>query len=267
MKNASPDLPIVMTVASWTTNVVYPDAAGSGMIHLALGSAAVNRSLSTDHLIRFTPGVEQESPVLASYLKRFNRIAVVGGENDYSSEYGKALESLLGEKIVLESRYDQNDVSASLNINAILDSDPDVVVLLSVSEGGTVAELLRNGGITARLAGTRVIERNSLTETEAAEGLVFTTPELNRSHPFFARYREIYGEDATFYGAEGFDALTTLSAAVSACGSDNDCMYSWYQNLSYDGALGSVAFDQRGTASYPIGFNIVNDGKFEEYRF
>lgn len=266
MQNRTPDLPVVVTVASWTSNIVYPDAARLGMIQVALGSAAVNRSLQADYLVKFTPGVVQESPVLASYLERFDRIAVVRGVNDYSSEFSKALVSLLKEKIVLESRYDQNNISATLNITDILLSDPDVVVLLSVSEGGEVAELLRNGGISAPFVGTRVIGRNTLTEIKAADGLIFTTPELNSSHPFFTRYREKYGENATFYGAEGYDALITLNSAISECGDDRECMYTWYQNQSYDGALGSVSFDDRGIATYPIGFMIVSGEKFEEYR-
>lgn len=266
MKNSTPDLPVVVTVASWTSNVVYPDAADSGIIQIALGSAAVNRTRSSDHLIRFTPGVSQESPVLASYLKQFNRIAVIGGDNDYSREYFAALDTLLPGKIVLNSRYDQNHVESTLNISAITQADPDVLLLLSVSEGGNVVDLLRTAGITAPLVGTRTIERNSLAETTAAEGLIFTTPALNSSHPFFTRYREKYGTNATFYGAEAYDAFTTLYSSVAACGNAPECIYSWYDNRSYNGTLGSVNFKEPGIATYPIGFKIVHDGTFEDYQ-
>ncbi|PKL59774.1 MAG: hypothetical protein CVV33_06105 [Methanomicrobiales archaeon HGW-Methanomicrobiales-4] len=116
------------------------------------------------------------------------------------------------------------------------------------------------------MVATRVIERNSLKETKAAEGLIFTTPLLNQSHPFFTRFREKYNENATFYGAEGFDAMKTLYSAVSVCGNSPDCIYSRYQNRSFDGALGSVRFDEKGIATYPIGFKIVRDGTFEDYQ-
>ncbi len=265
MKNITPDLPIVVTVASWTSNVVYPDAADTGIIQVALGSAAVNRSRDMDHLIWFTPGVAQESPILASYLDQFDRIAVIGGDNDYSNQYFSALEQLLPGKFVLKSRYDQNAVESTLNISDIMQADPDVLVLLSVSEGANVVDLLRNGGITTPLVATRVIERNSLIQTKAAEGLIFTTPALNRSHPFFSRYHEKYGVNSTFYGAEGFDALTSLYTAAAECGNSPDCIYSWYQNRSYNGTLGSVTFDRNGVATYPISFMIVRNGTFENY--
>lgn len=265
MVSTTPDLPIVITVASWTTNVVYPDAADAGIVQLALGSAVVNRSHPADHLLRFTPGVEQESPILASYLGKFNRIALIGGDNDYTNGYFTALDSLLPGKILLKSYYDPDIIESTLNITGIGRSDPDVIVLLSVSEAGRVAELIRKEGINVPLVGTRVLARNSLAETEAAEGLIFTTPVLNESHPFFQKYFDEYGEDATFYGAEGFDAMTTLYSAVSECQGAPDCVASWYKNRTFEGALGLVRFDESGVASYPIGLKIVHDGRFERY--
>ena len=266
MKETMPELPAVVTVASWTTNVVYPDASDMGIVQVALGSAAINRNFSSDRLVRFTPGVAQESPALASYLNRFDRIAVIGGDNDYSRGYFSAFTTLLPGKVILKSMYDQDNVETTLNYSEILESNPDVIVLLSVSEGGEVIRLLREHDITAPFVGTRVIERNSLTETDSAEGLIFTSPALNTSHPFFNQYFEKYGENSTFYGAEGYDAMSMLSSAASECGSSSKCLYSWFKNRTYHGALGNVVFDDQGVASYPITMKIVRDGRFEEYR-
>ncbi len=265
MISDNPNLPLVVTVASWTTNVVYPGAAKSGIVQLALGSAVVNRSRSSDHLIRFTPGVEQESPLLAAYLNRFNRIAIIGGDNDYSRGYISALESLIPGKIIETQLYNPDNLDSTLNISIIKKNNPDVILLLSVSEGGKVIEIIRNAGINTALVGTRVIERNSLLESKETEGLIFTTPALNRSHPFFKRYFYKYRENATFYGAEGFDAMTTLYAAAAECGVSQYCISGWYKNRSFDGALGSVRFDDKGVAFYPITMKIIRNGRFENY--
>jgi ABC-type branched-subunit amino acid transport system substrate-binding protein len=264
MRNMTPSLPIVVTVSSWNTNIVYPDAADRGIIQIALGSAAVNRSHPADRLVRFTPGVDQESPVLAAYLSRFNRIALIGGENDYTNGYFSALGTLLPGNICLEKYYNSNAIESTLNITAIIRSEPDVIVLLSFSEGAKIEELLRDGGITVSLVGTRGIESNVLTRTPAAEGLIFTTPALNESHPFFTRYVHEYGENATFYGAEGFDGMASLYNAVSICHSSSDCIYSRYQNETYHGALGTVTFDEKGVAFYPIKLKMVHNGSYVE---
>lgn len=263
LTDAVPDLPVVITVASWTTNVVYPDASKSGTIQIALGSAMVNRSTSSDRLIRFTPGVEQESPVLASCLKQFNKIMLIGGNNDYTNGYDAAFKKLLPEKTLFLRYYNPDDLESTLNTSEIQQTNPDVLVLLSFSEGAKVVKLIRNAGIRSPLMGTRGIESSALAETKEAEGIIFTTPALNRSHPFFSRYEEKYGTNATFFGAEGFDAMNSLNSAEAECGNSQDCIYSWYQNREFNGTLGSVRFDERGVATYPITFNVLRDGKFE----
>jgi ABC-type branched-subunit amino acid transport system substrate-binding protein len=100
MKTEYPNLSIIITIASWTTNAIYPEAAKDGILHIALGSAVVSQNNDSDRLVRFTPGVEQESPVLAKFLKQYDRVLILGSDNDYSNGYIKALESLIPEKIV-----------------------------------------------------------------------------------------------------------------------------------------------------------------------
>lgn len=265
LKSEYPDLSIVVTVASWTTNVVYPDAADDGKVQIALGSAVVNKSRLNDRLVRFTPGVEQESPILAEYLSQYDRVAILGGENDYARGYISALNSLIPEKIVDIVQYDPDTLPGSLDLTPVRDNNPDIILLLSMSEAESVAEMIRNCGISAPLVGTRVIERNTLLETPVADGLIFTIPALNRSVPFFSRYREEYGEEATFYGAEGYDAMNILYDAVETCGEDQECLSSWFTANQYPGSLGDVQFDENRVAFYPIEFKIIRNGSFEHY--
>lgn len=267
LKSSYPNSSIVVTVASWTTNVVYPDAADEEMVQIALGSAVVNRSRLDDYLVRFTPGVEQESPVLAEYLDRYDRVVILGGNNDYALGYINALKSLIPEKIVNIVQYDPDNLSGSLDLTSVKENNPDIILLLSVSEAGAVVEMIRNNNISTPLVGTRVIERNTLLESPVTEGLIFTTPALNRSEPFFSRYREKYGEEATFYGAEGYDAMTILYDAVQACGDDQKCLSSWFTEKEYPGSLGDVRFDENRVAYYPLEFKIIRNGTFEQYEW
>ncbi|HOJ97349.1 MAG TPA: ABC transporter substrate-binding protein [Methanospirillum sp.] len=252
-------------MASWTTYVVYPDAADDGLVQIALGSAVVNRSRFHDRLVRFTPGVEQESPILAEYLSQYDRVAIVGGDNDYAHGYMNALKSLIPDKIIDIVQYNPDTLPDSLNLTSVKKSNPDVILLLSVSEAGEVAKMIRNNGISAPLVGTRVIERNTLLEIPATEGLVFTIPALNEFAPFFSRYREEYEEDATFYGAEGYDAMNILYDAVQRCGDDQECLTSWFTENLYPGSLGDVQFDENRVAFYPIEFKVIRNGTFEQY--
>lgn len=263
MKQQNPEIAGVVTVASWTSNEVYPEAAQVGLIHMALGSAIVHRNQTSDRLIRFTPGGEHEAPVLAAYLNTYKRIAVLGGDNDYTNGYFADLQALLPERIVLMAYYNPNDPASSLNIAEIRESDPDAIVLLSVSEAGTVIDLLRSQGITVPLVGTRVIESENLVQTKAAEGLVFSTPALNRSHPFFSRYYDQYGVNATFFGAEGYDAMKILNMVADSCDTSHECLYEGFSNKTYEGALGTIRFDDAAVASYPIELRVVRNNTHE----
>lgn len=265
LKSEYPDLSIVVTVASWTTNVVYPDAADDGIIHIALGSAVVNRSHFDDRLVRFTPGVEQESPILTEYLSHYDRVAILSADNDYARGYIKALKSLIPEKIVDIVHYDPDNLPDSLDLTSVSESNPDVILLLSFSEAGTIMEMIRDNNISAPLVGTRGIEWNTLLESPATKGLIFTTPALNRSEPFFSRFHEKYGEAATFYGAEGYDAMKILYDAVQSCGNDTECLLPWFTEKQYTGSLGDVRFDENRVAFYPIEFKTIRNGTFEKY--
>lgn len=263
MKHDNPEIAGVVTVASWTSNVVYPDAAPAGLIQLALGSAIVNRDQVPDRLVRFTPGGEQEAPVLAAYLSSYDRIAVLGGDNDYTNGYYADLHALLPDSIVLMGYYDPDDPASSLNIDEIRASDPEVIVLLSVSEAATVIDLLRSQGISVPLVGTRVIENEALMQSGSAEGLVFSTPTLNRSHPFFSRYYDQYGVNATFFGAEGYDAMKILYTVADSCDTSSECLYEEFANKTYEGALGTIRFDDTAVASYPIELRVVRNKTHE----
>jgi len=91
-------------------------------------------------------------------------------------------------------QYDPDTLPNSLDLTSVRESNPDIILLLSMSKAGAFAEMIRNNDISAPLVGTRVIERNTLLETPAADGLIFTIPALKKPDPFFSRYREEYGE-------------------------------------------------------------------------
>ncbi len=68
----------VITCASWVASVINPLAAEKGVFHIAIGSAALNRT-SKKNTIRFTLDVKQEEDMLALYLSLFKRIAIIYG--------------------------------------------------------------------------------------------------------------------------------------------------------------------------------------------
>ena len=205
----------IISCASWASCVLHPLAAGKGIFHIAIGSAIIERS-RPGHTVRFTIDAKQEEQQLAEYLSRFNRIAIFNMDNDYGNNWADIIRNNLQDKIVTSIAYDPQDEDFSPALFRIKEKDPDVLVLLSTSNGARIAKQARAAGITAQLVGTRPIERPELLEKSPyTNGLVYTYPSHSFKHHLIKDYEKAYKTVPAIFGIEAFDAMTTLVRAIS----------------------------------------------------
>ena len=73
-----------------------------------------------------------------------DRVAILGVENDYARGYISALNSLIPEKIEDIVQYDPDTLPGSLDLTPVRGNNPDIILLLSMSEAEAVAEMIRN---------------------------------------------------------------------------------------------------------------------------
>ncbi len=252
---------VVVTCASWISNAISPLAAERGILQFVLGTATFNRT-SSGKAVVFTVSMNEESECLASYLRRFNRTAIIYMNNDYGRAWSGILKTSMPGTIVCMESYELNQTDYSMQLTKIKEARPDLLVLLSTAEGASIARQARQLGINAPLASTRPIERPDILEEPAVNGLVYSYPSYNVTGPFFARYVEKYNKQPTAFGAEAYDAIVTLASATQNCSCRSDDIYRWYLNREYNGALGSVSFDGSGNAHYPVILKQIRDGKF-----
>jgi branched-chain amino acid transport system substrate-binding protein len=252
---------IVITCTSWISNAISPLAAERGILQYALATATFNRTVRGKAVV-FTVSMEEESECLASYLRRFDRTAIIFMNNDYGRAWSAILKTGMPGAIVSSESYELNQTSFSSQLIKIKEAKPDLLVLLSTEEGAAIACQARQLGINASLASTRPIERPDVLKEPAVNGLVYSYPSYNISHPFFARYLKTYNQQPTAFGAEAYDAIMTLAWAAQNCSSQIDCIYRWYLDREYHGALGKISFDGSGNAHYPVILKQIRDGKF-----
>jgi len=252
---------IVITCASWISNVISPLAAERGILQCALGSATFNRTNGGKAVV-FTVSMNEESKCLVSYLQRFNRTAIIYMNNDYGRAWFRMLKTSMPGTIVSSESYELNQTNYSSQLTKIREARPDMLVLISSAEGASIARQARQLGINASLASTRPIERPDILEEPAVNGLVYSYPSYNTTGPFFARYAEKYNQQPTAFGAEAYDAIVTLDSATQNRSDRIDDIYRWYLNREYTGALGKVSFDGSGNAHYPVILKQIRDGKF-----
>ena len=252
---------IVITCASWVSNVISSLAAERGILQCAVGSATFNRTNGGKAVV-FTVSMNEESKCLASYLRRFNRTAIIYMNNDYGRAWLGILKTIMPGTVVSSESYGPNQTNYSSQLTKIRGARPDLLVLLSTAEGASIARQARQLGINASLASTRPIERPDILEEPAVNGLVYSYPSYNTTCPFFARYAEKYNQQPTAFGAEAYDAIVTLASAAQNCSERIDDIYRWYLDREYTGALGKVRFDGSGNAHYPVILKQIRDGKF-----
>jgi branched-chain amino acid transport system substrate-binding protein len=252
---------IVITCASWISNAISLLAAESGILQFGLGTATFNRTKSGKAVV-FTVGMNEESECLASYLRRFNRTAIIYMNNDYGRTWSSIIKTGLLGAIVSSESYELSQTNYSSQLTRIREARPDLLVLVSSAEGASIARQARQLGIDAAFASTRPIERPDILKEPAVDGLVYSYPSCNITYPFFARYREKCNQQPTAFGAEAYDALMTLDSAVKNSGDRIEDIYRWYLDREYTGALGKVRFDGSGNAHYPVILKQIRDGMF-----
>lgn len=255
---------IVITCASWISNAISPLAAESGILQYVLGSATFNKTMQGKAVV-FTVSMKDESEYLASYLRRFDRTAIIFMNNDYGHAWSAILKTGMPGTIVSSESYELNQTDYSSQLTRIKEAKPDLLVILSTEEGAAIAFQARQLGINASLASTRPIERPDILKEPAINGLVYSYPSYNTTHPYFARYLKTYNQQPTAFGAEAYDAIMTLALASQNCSSQIDCIYRWYLDRDYHGALGMIRFDGSGNAHYPVILKQIRDGKFVSF--
>lgn len=258
---------IVVTSTSWISNSVYTQAADAKILQAIIASAAFKRTLN-DSAVRFTVDVKDEAPYILDYLKKFNRAGILHLNNDYGKGWAEQLKNSLGEKAVAVETYSPGDTDVNTQLTKIKAANPDVLVLVSTGkEGGLFAKKARELGINAQLVSQRPIQSPELLQAgDAVEGMVYSYPAYNTEHPFVTVYKAKYGKEPTVFAAEAYDTIITLAKATEECKTDTACIYNWFVNKEYDGALGRVKFDEKGDAHYPFILKHVKEGKFVVYQ-
>jgi ABC-type branched-subunit amino acid transport system substrate-binding protein len=253
----------MITCASWVAEALHPRAAGKNIFHMAIGSAAFQRT-RPGHTVRFTLDAKLEERQLANYLTYFKSIAIYYMDNGYGNSWAETIQDRFSGKVVASVAYDPDAEDFTPGLERIKQAEPEVLVLLSAGNAALIARQARRMNITAQLVGTRPIERPELLEeAEYTEGLVYTYPSYDTKHPMVDRYQKTYGAQPTIFASEAYDAMSTLLQALADGRCTPEQLFDWYAGRTYTGALGEVTFDQSGDAVYPYMYKEVAEGRFQ----
>lgn len=228
------------------------------------------------YIFRTTPaGPAFEDPLVDHLVEQGNTKFAIIGDN---AAYGKGetlyqTEALARHSLtplaVEEFGVDDKDFTGQLT--KILQTEPEVL-LLAASEvaGGLVAKQARQLGFEGVIAGGAAMATPKFIETaaEAAEGVYFTTPypgndANDQTRAFAAAYKERWGEDPEFHGANTYDGTNLLLTAMENANplTPENIAAEMHKICGYQGLLGEFCYDENGEGIKLTNLGIIKDGQ------
>ncbi|TWI64458.1 branched-chain amino acid transport system substrate-binding protein [Pseudoduganella lurida] len=203
------------------------------------------------------------------------KIAVIDDRTAYgqglADEFAKGVrKSGGGVQIVAREFTNDKATDFSAIITSIRAKNPDLVFFGGMdSVGGPLVRQMKALGIKTKLAGGDGICTEAMPKlagpTVGDEAIVcaeaggVTAASQKKVDEFGARYKKRFGQDVQIYAAYSYDAVMTMAAAMADAKSADPKKYlpSLFK-VSYQGNIGTVAFDQ---------FGDIKDGALTLYTF
>lgn len=173
--------------------------------------------------------------------------------------------------------FQTGDQEFTSQITTLMQSEPDALFIpfpTNIGDIAVIAKQLHQLGYQIPLLSSDGCEVQDLIDVggEDVEGLYFTTffdTEMQGNEAtklFLERYAETYGADTVPSAFEvlGYDSYNILLDAIEAAGSDDphDIQAALKAMVDWEGAGGTVTFDENNNPSKPAVIKVIQDGKF-----
>lgn len=202
---------------------------------------------------------------------------------DLSSDYSVGLckqfantfkDQLGGEAIVFEGSYKAGDQDFGPQLNNLMQANPDIIFCPgNYGDCALLIKQARDLGITAPILGGDTWDNPDFLKIggDALDQDVYFASHYNASlalteeaDRFAKAYTEKYGEEPTAYAALGYDAYMLLIDAIERAGSTDPeaIRAALLETGAFEGATGTLTFDQEGSPVKSMVITKVVDGAF-----
>jgi len=222
---------------------------------------------------------DQQGSIAAKFVTEklnIKKVAILHDKTTYGqglvNEFKKSLGS--GIEVVHYGGIIQGDKDFKAVLTDVKSKNPDLIYFGGIyPEGGLLVKQARELGMNVPfMSGDGVIDPVfiDIAGVEAAEGTYLTfSPDpqnIPTAKTFIEKYRSTYGELGP-YSIYAYDATNILFTAIASANSqDGKLIAKKIHELSFDGALGNIKFDDKGDVTVsPYVIWITKNGKFEEY--
>jgi branched-chain amino acid transport system substrate-binding protein len=301
---------IVGAASSGVTLTVIDKITGAGVVQLSPANTAKSLSDYDDNGLYFrtAPSDILQGQVLGELIIEDGNstVGILALQDPYGEGLAEDITSAVtdaGGEVVETKIYDPNAQTFDAEVQAMVDADPDAIVVIGFDESARVLTTMIEKGIgpkDKKVYGTDGNMGNALGEqftdnAGALEGMKGTTPLVELSDDFKGRLMEVNDKLVDFnYAAESYDGVILIALAAIAgdsdagtsigdnlidvsgggeqCSTFKECadMLADGTDIDYEGVSGPVDFDDKGDpgqASFGIlQFNATNTLDTLEYR-
>jgi branched-chain amino acid transport system substrate-binding protein len=271
-------------VAQLSASTTWPGLTKPGFVP---GEPGIYYPTGRRHFFRTVPADDVQGIVAAQWARDlgFETVYIVTD----NTAYGNGLSGIfqanaenIGLEVLGSSKF-EGEAADAAHIQEIVDqlaaAEPDVVYLAAgFGTGGTVffspladAELGIPVIVPDGMANDEFIAEvgSAAAEGTYATNVMAPPNELETASAFLTAYRETYDEEPHPYSVAVYEAMGVLLEAIEKADSPTrEGVLTALQNLgTYEGALGTWSFDDRGDTSVEIisGLQVV-DGEWEFFR-
>ena len=200
--------------------------------------------------------------------KGFSKLAVLHPNEDYGVGFKTVLEEefpLAGGEVVAAEAFQRGAVDMRTQITKIKNANPDAIYLISNSPDSAVAALkqLKELGVEVALFGSEGLKSQVVIDGsgDAAEGLVITAVSSG-NEDFSNKHMVEYGEEPGPFSAQGYDAFKAIALALENGANSGEDIRNELLKVSFEGATGSISFDEKGDVSGNYDVFVVKEGVF-----
>jgi branched-chain amino acid transport system substrate-binding protein len=272
---------VVGCVTSGVTLAVAPLMNERKIPIISPGGSSPKISDAGDFVFRTWPSDTFEAEAMARLIaeKKFGQIAILKVNNEYGSALEGAFKAKLPSesKVILTESFEQGARDMRTQLEKIKASGAQALYFIGFPEAAVVlGNFYSTVGLSTPIFATSAFEDPQVPQKTGGvlNGTIYAKPvaESAITTSFKEKYKKTFGSDAGVTSDTAYDAATIILNTIAGIVKDGEKVSGLaiqkrlYGVSNFQGASGTLTFDNKGDVIKPIGFFILRDGKYQEYK-
>ncbi|MBT3304677.1 ABC transporter substrate-binding protein [Candidatus Woesearchaeota archaeon] len=225
-----------------------------------------------DFFFKTNPNAADFMRVLAEYAHndlKLNKVTILTANNFYAKEHGDEFENAfigLGGEIIIDMEVDINNKDLRTELLKIKNSDSEAVMIIHTTpQTGETLKQAKELGIKTIWLSQFAMQDSTLVKGygDIVNDLIYVYPYENGNDYFANSYKAKYNELPDMIAASSYDSLMLIAEAIEEVGEDTEAVKNYLLQIeNYEGASGTLSFDENGDVMKPIYIKQIKNGEF-----